>query len=127
MSHNHVHEAAAGHPWLPEPGEGSVRKVFIVARERPDLYVSLSKALESEGDVFVIYDRRARAEPRQGRRGWRSVWSASELAFEPGDRRRRTDVDDEIRERGFGVVHLTRYDDHDYADEEEPLDPLHDD
>lgn len=102
-----------------------MRKVFIVARERPDLYASLSRALESEGDVFVIYDRRARLGPRRRPGGWRAMWSAAELATDRGDRRRRTDVDEDIRERGFGVVHLTGYDEEDYAEDEE-LDPLGD-
>lgn len=104
-----------------------MRKVFIVARERPDLYASLHRALESESDVLVIYDRRAHPEPRARQRGWRSVWSASELAIDRGERRRRTDVEEEIRARGFGVVHLSAYEEEEYLDDEEPLDPLHED
>lgn len=105
-----------------------MRKVFIVARERPELYASLNRALESEIDVFVIYDRRARQEPRKRQRGWGALWATPELATDRGDRRRRTDVDEEIRERGFGVVHLSEYDVDEYSDDdEEPLDPLYED
>jgi hypothetical protein len=97
-----------------------VGKVFIVARERHDLYASLCRALQSEGDVFVIYDRRSRAEPPRRRGGWRRAWADSDEP-ESGDRRQRSDVDDDIRERGFGVVHVRdedlEHDDPAYADE----------
>jgi hypothetical protein len=97
-----------------------VGKVFIVARERHDLYASLCRALESEGDVFVIYDRRSRAGGPRRRGGWRRSWAGSD-DLDGGDRRQRSDVDDDIRERGFGVVHVRddelEYDDPAYADE----------
>ena len=112
-----------------------MRKVFIVARGREDIYGSLCRTLESEGDVLVIYDRRTYEEPRRERGGWRSLWSSPDVMFERGDRRRRTDVDDDIVARGFGVVHLGApgrrddYDDYDDDDDfdDEPLEPLHDD
>ena len=80
-------------------------KVFIVARERHDLYASLCRALESEGNVFVIYDRRSRMQSPRRRGGWRRAWAGSD-EMDRGDRRQRSDVDDDIRERGFGVVHV---------------------
>ena len=109
-----------------------MRKVFIVARGREDIYGSLQRTLESEDDVLVIYDRRTHSESPRSRGGWRSLWSGPEVAFERGDRRRRTDVDEDIFRRGFGVVHLGvtgRPDDYDDFDDfdDEPLEPLHDD
>lgn len=95
-----------------------MRKAFIVARSRPDIYASLCRALASEPEVFVIYDRRSGDAGHRERRRWRSLWSAPELASEGGDRRRRTDVDEEIQERGFGVVYV-----YDNADMEDPSEP----
>lgn len=80
-----------------------LRKVFIVARGRPDLYASLSRALASEQDVLVIYDRRGASPP--SRRGLRSLWSMTGEGFRVDDRR-VSNIDEEIRLRGFGVVHL---------------------
>jgi hypothetical protein len=97
-----------------------VRKVFIVARGRADIYGSLCRALESEGDVLVIYDRRSPALSRR-----RSPWSIRDMYADLDDRRRRSDIDDEIRERGFGVVHLAAGDQRDEADDE-ALDALED-
>lgn len=100
-------------------------KVFIVARDRDDIYASLCRVLENERGVFVIYDRRSSPSRAPSRGGWRSLWPGSEPPFDPGDRRRRPDVDEHILERGFGVVHLmdevlddTLDDDDDHVDDE---------
>lgn len=68
-----------------------VRKLFIVSRDRPEVLESLSRAVAGEWDVNVILDRR---QPGMA------------ASREQGERRTGPDVGDELRERGFAVVHL---------------------
>ena len=64
-----------------------VQKIFIVALDNEDDHRSLQRALSGEPNVIVIYDRR---------RGGGDI---------PGkDRRIRTDVDEQLRTRGWAVV-----------------------
>src|SRR5262249_60912472 len=66
------------------------REIFIVARDRPDLYRYLSQTFSDADNVQVIWDRR---------NGDRRATSAT--AHNPerrqGDRRRRAAVDQELR------------------------------
>jgi hypothetical protein len=64
-----------------------MHKLFIVAADNVGDYRSLQKALASEPNVTIIYDRRRSL----------SVVPAEE-------RRRRTDVDEQLRTRGWAVV-----------------------
>jgi len=64
-----------------------VHKLFIVAADNVGDYKSLQRALASEPNVTIIYDRRRTL----------SVVPAEE-------RRRRTDVDEQLRTRGWAVV-----------------------
>src|SRR5262249_61625436 len=69
------------------------REIFIVARDRPDLYRYLSQTFSDADNVQVIWDRR---------NGDRRATSAT--AHNPerrqGDRRRRAAVDQELRLAG---------------------------
>jgi hypothetical protein len=64
-----------------------MHKLFIVAADNVDDYRSLQKALASEPNVTIIYDRRR---------------SLSVVPTE--ERRRRTDVDEQLRTKGWAVV-----------------------
>lgn len=68
------------------------RKLFIVDPENAALYHSLSRTLANEPDVEVVCDRRKRMLP------WRRI----------EERRAPSDVQEQIRTRGFAVVHLAR-------------------
>ena len=64
-----------------------VHKLFSVAADNVGDYQSLQRALASEPNVTIIYDRRR------------------SLSVVPGqERRRRTDVDEQLRTRGWAVV-----------------------
>ena len=78
-----------------------VRKLFIVMPGQRALYESLTSSLAAEENVEVIYDRRARQEPRRGK----SIWSQGPLAG-LGERRARPDVDDALRRTGWAVVKI---------------------
>ena len=73
------------------------REIFIVARDRPDLYRYLSQTFSDADNVQVIWDRRD---------GERRVAPAS--AHNPerrrGDRRQRAAVDQELRLVGYAFI-----------------------
>jgi hypothetical protein len=73
------------------------RELFIVARDRPDLYRYLSQTFADAENVEVVWDR------RQGERRQNSQGSA------PPDRRRRDrrtrqQVDEELRTVGYAFL-----------------------
>jgi hypothetical protein len=73
------------------------REVFIVARDRPDLYRYLSQTFADADNVQVIWDRRAgerRATAITVRLPERRV----------ADRRRRAAVEDELRSVGYAFI-----------------------
>ena len=75
-----------------------VREVFIVARDRPDLYRYLSQTFADAQNVEVIWDRRIGErrrfiEPRHPDRRQR-------------ERRTRTNVDADIRAVGYAFLTL---------------------
>jgi hypothetical protein len=74
------------------------RLVFIVSRERMDLYDKLRQALIREPDVDLILDRRD-AERRVAE-------SAIERERRGRQRRERQAVDAEVRECGWAVVKI---------------------
>jgi len=73
------------------------REIFIVARDRPDLYRYLSQTFSDAENVQVIWDRRA-GERR----------AAAVVPHEPerrrADRRRRRAVDQELRNVGYAFI-----------------------
>ncbi len=73
------------------------REIFIVARDRPDLYRYLSQTFSDAENVQVIWDRRA-GERR----------AAAVVSHEPerrrADRRRRPTVDQELRNVGYAFI-----------------------
>lgn len=66
-------------------------KLFIVSRDQPELFRSLRRAIASEPDVDVIYDRRL---------------AGKAASREQVERRTGADVTVQLRERGFAVVHM---------------------
>lgn len=64
-----------------------VHKLFIVAGGNAEDYRSLQRALAAEQNVTIIYDRR------------RAV-----SAVPSKERRRRTDVDEQLQTKGWAVV-----------------------
>lgn len=74
------------------------RLVFIVSRERMDLYEKLRQALIREPDVDLILDRRA-SDRRVGD-------SAFDRERRGRKRRERLAVDAEVRECGWAVVKI---------------------
>jgi len=74
------------------------REIFIVARDRPDLYRYLSQTFTDAQNVQVIWDRRTgerRTDHAGGRLPERRV----------ADRRRRPGMENELR--GAGYVFIT--------------------
>ncbi len=81
------------------------RLLFIVSRERMDLYEALRGALWNELDCENILDRRER-ERRQGER--RAVARGGHDRRR-AQRRERMLVDREVRECGWAVVDITTW------------------
>ena len=73
------------------------REIFIVARDRPDLYRYLSQTFSDAENVQVIWDRRT---------GERRVTAV--VPHDPErrrtDRRRRPAVDQELRNVGYAFI-----------------------
>ena len=67
------------------------RKLFIVARDQPEILASLRRAIGSEPGVEIFHDRRLPGKA---------------ASREQVERRERPDIDAELRERGFAVVHV---------------------
>ena len=79
------------------------RELFIVARDRPDLYRYLSQTFADAENVQVIWDRRA-AERRRGdrRTGLRSTREPERRIAE----RRARDLAAELRSVGYAFLSL---------------------
>jgi hypothetical protein len=86
-------------------GPSPRRLLFIVSRERMDLYEALRTALWNEMDCEIILDRRE-GERRQGER--RAV-ARGGRDRRGAQRRQRTLVDREIRECGWAVVNISMW------------------
>src|SRR6266404_8102665 len=87
------------------PKSAQRRLIFIVSRQRIDLYDALRKALSGEPDCEVIIDRageRARAEGRGNT-------TAAGTESRGRQRRERIPVDSEIRECGWAVVKINTW------------------
>jgi hypothetical protein len=83
------------------------RLLFIVSRERSDLYDALRNALWNELDCEIILDRRE-GERRQGER--RAVArGGQDRRANQRQRRERMMVDREIRECGWAVVNIATW------------------
>jgi len=67
------------------------RKLFVVSKDRPEVFQSLRRAIAGEPGVEVIYDRRLPGKA---------------ASREQVDRRVAPDLNGQLRERGFAVVHL---------------------
>lgn len=80
------------------------RLLFIVSRDRADLYERLRTALWSEMDCEIILDRR-QLDRRQDR-GWFARRSVERRAEH---RRQRAAVDRELREFGWAVVNVATW------------------
>src|SRR5262244_174504 len=74
-----------------ERPKSMTRKLFIVAKDNVADYRSLEKAIGGEPDVTVIYDRRHD--------------SIDGVPHE--ERRRRRDIDEQLRSRGWAVVRIS--------------------
>jgi hypothetical protein len=73
------------------------REIFIVARDRPDLYRYLSQTFSDAENVQVIWDRRA------GERRAAPV-NAHDPERRRGERRRRPAVEHELRNVGYAFL-----------------------
>lgn len=69
-----------------------MRYLFIVSRQEPALFALLQERFAGDANVEVILDRRAQEAPPSGP--------------PPVERRRRPEVNEEIRARGYAVVSL---------------------
>jgi len=79
------------------------REIFIVARDRPDLYRYLSQTFADAENVQVIWDRRSGE-----RRATSNPHIGAGRPFErrQGDRRRRASVDHELRTVGYAFISI---------------------
>jgi hypothetical protein len=77
--------------------------VFIISRERADLYDALRKALWNEPDCQIIMDR------RNGDRRTHPLTIATGEERRNRNRRERLPVDNEVRECGWAVVKITTW------------------
>jgi hypothetical protein len=68
------------------------RKLFIVSRERSDLFASLRRVVAKEPGVDVIYDRRT---------------PGPAVSRSQADRRMQPALARELQDRGFAVVRMT--------------------
>jgi len=73
------------------------REIFIVARDRPDLYRYLSQTFSDAENVQVIWDRRA------GERRAAQV-SVRNPERRRSERRRRAAVEQELRNVGYAFI-----------------------
>src|SRR5262249_45394805 len=86
--------------WWPRGGYSHhpmPREIFIVGRDRPDLYRYLSQTFSDAENVQVIWDRRA------GERRAAAV-TPHEPERRRADRRRRPAVDQELRNVGYAFI-----------------------
>lgn len=74
------------------------RELFIVARDRPDLYRYLSQTFADADNVQVVWDRRAAADERR-RNG-----PAAGADRRQDERRRRPQVEADLRTVGYAFL-----------------------
>lgn len=91
-------------PGMAAPKTSRRRLLFIVSRERMDLYEALRKALSNEADCEVVMDRRAGE-----RRERRAPGAPAGKERRARHRRERIPVDNEVRECGWAVVKITTW------------------
>lgn len=72
--------------------------LFVVARERHDLYASLVRTFETDEAVRVILDRRLGERRRR--------LEARAVDHRRGARRARPEVDTQLRSRGWALLSL---------------------
>ena len=75
------------------------REIFIVARDRPDLYRYLSQTFADAENVQVIWDRRAGERREAGIEARRPERRRT-------DRRRRASVEQELRAVGYAFISI---------------------
>jgi hypothetical protein len=75
--------------------------LFIVARQRPDLYGYLSREFSTEADVRVMMDRRDEDRRRQGERRTNARGDRRQT-----DRRGRSEAAEQITSLGYAFVRL---------------------
>jgi len=85
--------------WVGRCGEEMMQlgEIFVVARYNPQLYDYLQREFSHEERIRIIMDRRV-AERRQGA-------DSPPGERRQGDRRQHQDVDTNLRERGFVILH----------------------
>ena len=88
------------------------RLIFIVSRERMDLYDALSQALSGESDCEVVIDRRG-GERRTGERRGSAAPAGKDRRAR--HRREHIPVDSEVRECGWTVVKINTWPEGDVA------------
>jgi len=88
------------------PKSAQRRLIFIVSRQRIDLYDALRKALSGEPDCEVVIDRRESERRTAERRGSTTAAGRQRRARQ---RRERIPVDSEIRECGWAVVKINTW------------------
>jgi hypothetical protein len=77
------------------------RRLFIVSREDPVTYNSLTRVLADDPSVQVLYDRRMAGGDRRG------IWATSRIqTVLLGERRQHPEVDVQIRSRGWACVRV---------------------
>lgn len=76
--------------------EDSVRCLFIVARDQPDLWHHLRRDFAEDEEVRVILDRR---------RGERRKWVQTHEPERRRADRRRASIDRDLRYRSFIIIH----------------------
>jgi hypothetical protein len=79
------------------------REIFIVARDRPDLYRYLSQTFADAENVQVIWDRRggdrrATSNPH--------IVAGRSLERRHGERRHRANVEHELRTVGYAFISI---------------------
>jgi hypothetical protein len=82
--------------------EKRYQRLFIVFPDDTATFESLSRILSGDDRAQVIYDRRIPVKIRPS-----AVWSTTRVqARVLGERRRRPEIDAEIRSRGWACVEL---------------------
>jgi len=79
------------------------REIFIVARDRPDLYRYLSQTFSDAENVQVIWDRRG-GERRAASNP--HIVAGRPLERRHGERRQRATVEPELRTVGYAFISI---------------------
>lgn len=74
--------------------ESAPRLLIVVARDRRDLYEYFHRGLEGFEDIKVVLDRRI------------ALPGIPSGGTPDPDLRKRQDMSDELRQRGFAMIHL---------------------